>query len=522
MTKTRRDVILLFGLIFFHVAVNAWWLSADECGVSYLPHDLSGAAMDAVRGHAADASDILSPILAPNWFLSVSGSLAAPFSFELWAFAAQGTLHLILLILAVYAMGRELAGREAGLLAAVLASLAPFAAGASRVFDVHLLRAAMVTLAALCFFRLSQKPFPGERIKTAALVLASLTLGVLASDAVVAAAGLAGPFFFLVASRIPRKNPEAPPALWQIVFLIAVGTALVFAALRGIFGAGDGGGLRGLFAYPLLFLDRLAGPLLALPLLAATARAFGKRDFRNVFLLTWFLAPFLILAPAAGKSVLWLGPALPAAALIGSVALVSLKWRKKALVGAVVFLALAQFAAGTFVFRKAPLSISSLYAKSEARRTPPFFHPPRPNRCDGGPRLQSAIASGLEKDEFLLFAGPPWNVKAAAARAVRENPAVRFANILALSDPAPAASFLSARRMILLPAASFPAGWEPSPASLVETMLEDPATGVSEDPTWKREVLALARELSARTVAIDRDPGFVVAHLRPAKTPASP
>ncbi|HUU31944.1 MAG TPA: glycosyltransferase family 39 protein, partial [Phycisphaerae bacterium] len=231
MTKARRDVLFLFGLILFHIVVNAWWLAADECRVSYLPHDLTGAAMDAVRGHAADASDVLAPILVPNWFLPVSGSLAAPFSFELWAFAAQGTLHLLLLILAVYAVGRQLAGREGGLLAAVLVSLAPFAAGASRTFDVHLLRAALVTLAALCFLRLSQKDYSGERIKTAALVLAALTLGVLASDAVVALAGLAGPFFFFVASRIPRKNPEATPRLRQTVSLIAAGTALTFGAL---------------------------------------------------------------------------------------------------------------------------------------------------------------------------------------------------------------------------------------------------------------------------------------------------
>jgi len=156
----NRYTIILFIVIFFHVSNNIYFLYRDNMPLvydTYSNHILSVENYNQFKqgnfsgfvNHYLFPHD--SPLITwPSLFLyPIFGTLE-----DVTAF--QGTIFLIILIIATYLLGKELFNKDVGLLVAILLSFSPFVLAISKVPYEDIAFAAMFTLT-LYFFIKSRK-----------------------------------------------------------------------------------------------------------------------------------------------------------------------------------------------------------------------------------------------------------------------------------------------------------------------------------------------------------------------------
>ncbi len=224
-------------------------------------------------------------------------------------------------------LGRQMFGRPAGRLAALVLVTAPIMVVESKFATTDATLALFVTLAQVCLWRLNQGPSTRAAMGFwAAMGLATLTKGPV-GPALVAAAGVASWWF--------RGSTDCWRRLeWRRGLLLFAGLTLPWFVAIGITSRGDffrfavgvqmiqrvtskleeHGGFPGFYAITTLATFFPWSALVPAAVVAAWAR---RRTSPNLgFLLGWVVGPLLLLEPVRTKLIHYFLPAIPGLALL--------------------------------------------------------------------------------------------------------------------------------------------------------------------------------------------------------------
>ena len=156
----NKYAVILFLVILFHISNNIYFLNQDT---SPLMWDTNLRQEFSLRNYGQLKDGNFFGLLNQYIFfydppLSTYPAFFLYFLFGTFQdiFSLQGTIFLIILIIATYLLGKELFNRDVGLLAAVLISFSPFILAISRMPFEDIAFAAMFTLT-LYFFLKSKK-----------------------------------------------------------------------------------------------------------------------------------------------------------------------------------------------------------------------------------------------------------------------------------------------------------------------------------------------------------------------------
>lgn len=348
-----------------HVGVNLVWLKVDTRPPFW---DTAGHAITAIQfsrlPFVQDFSTALRGLLTtsryPPLVYGLSAFLAVPFWPTTDVFNAVHALFLGVLLLSVYAIGREFGGRQAGLLAAFVVSMYPLIYGLERHYLLDVPLVAMVALSnwrLVCTDRFEQR---GASL----LYGLSLGLGMLTKWAFAIFA--LGPFLVqavrLFSARSKRRwinmmlglgAGAATAAPWHIYNFRS---SLRFMSLMPIYGRAEGDPVIASLESWGYYLHAFIDDQVLLPF--AVAFAIGliallrRPEFRHeAFLLaSWIVVPYSFSSLSPNKDPRYTMPYLPAVAVITGLGLVLLQRRtlRLGLVGLLALYAMVQFAGLTW------------------------------------------------------------------------------------------------------------------------------------------------------------------------------
>jgi 4-amino-4-deoxy-L-arabinose transferase-like glycosyltransferase len=345
-------VLLLTALSCFTALGHLNWLRADT--------SFAGYDERAFLDHLVKYRDVLRDKSPWHWFgwLRFSSYPAMPFlagrtsgalgGYSLLAIRLSGVAFHLLWIVAVYLVGRRLAGRVAGLAAAGVIAVSPLATILARHYASFAVHAALSCVAVYAVIRLKDKP----------TVARTLAAGGTIALAILAERGtpllyLAGPLLFAASGvwrETDRSSPHPPRR--QVLIALVVGLGLAAPYLWGFVSSNlahtiaqaqtpvNAGRPSYFYAARLLsFLTTEAPwPLLVVALVGA----LWRRDRRAWLPLFWFVIPFGVLSSLATRDMVYaLSLTSPLAVLAGlSAAYLPARWWRVALLGALLFFAL--------------------------------------------------------------------------------------------------------------------------------------------------------------------------------------
>jgi len=366
----RWEVLLLLGWVTtVHLVATLAWLSMDNSSVYWVPDDFAHTAalqqlmasleLGGVKAALAYTREISSyyPYLAHFPLALFSLLFGSPHVTTRLA----NVLYFVVLLAAVYDIGRLCHSRRAGVLAAVLVSLMPAVYGGWRTVGLDFPALSMTAVAMLALLRCDdfRKPWMAAAFGVAA-GLAALAKGQSLLFLVWPAAFSLGRGLYLDLARGQRRRVVLGAAL--SLAALAVSTSIWWGGRVGyilqIMGAhvtGEGmleyeydislaGGVEYfLRSFPLL----TSGPLLLAALVLAPL-AF-RRCRRRWMIVVWIAAPLILHMVLKVRHFRYLFPLVPAVAVFLAVGLSSLRPRVRgAVTAAVVGVALVLWLACSF------------------------------------------------------------------------------------------------------------------------------------------------------------------------------
>lgn len=359
-----RGVVLVLGLTaLLHLLANGLWLSVDRNhtglvdGANHLDYVYQVVTGTRLAGPVALLQEARASSLEwPPLVYLVSGGLAAAVDASLPAVRLYSLLYLIVLMLGLYGVGAACAGRGAGLLAAVIGTLIPTVAGASRQIGLDLPCAAMTTATVALLLRTDAFRRPGASLGAGLLAgLALLTRGQ-------SALFLLGPGLVLAGRVVARRDRRA--AL-HLLFAVALAGAMSavwwWGRLEGIWDMlavhadaeelpleGDPSLWGGLKLY-IGGLPRLISLPLLLALLAVLPAWLRRRHPHKLELVFWLLFPLLVHVLMVVRNLRYLLPLVPALVAVAAVGAMSVgrRWRRGAVLVTLLAAALPWLAGTT-------------------------------------------------------------------------------------------------------------------------------------------------------------------------------
>ncbi len=402
--KSLLIIIGLVSIILFHIIINLIWLKMEIAPPMW---DQAADALHSLEFYKPlKQLDIMGflkvylhyrPARAPLTFI-----VAAPFfgllGFSVDAATISNFLYLIILVLAIYGIGRKLYGTGVGLLSAFVVSTIPIIAGLSREF---LPDYALTAFVALSIYTLLESEYFSNRVASIALGV-SCGLGMLAK--IPFPLFFAAPLLYTVfLSFIIKKGRQARRTL-LINMTIFAGVALLISGLYYIYNfmpwlsylysASYGGNiqkywqgnycnLKDFLHYSYIFFQdelsafySLLGIILLLPLLVYKTMWKFKNKIKNsallllkspeIVLLLWAAIPYIVIACLRNRD-----PRINAACIAPLGILLSSwvfavpgRWLKRCLVVFVIFVGSIQLIKASFGMeypRRVPVKIKSIH-----------------------------------------------------------------------------------------------------------------------------------------------------------------
>jgi len=362
---------LLVSLCLLHAWANFVWLKTDTRPPYY---DMAGhtittlRAVDLIQSTSQSPKEVLLGLLRVSWgYPPLVYLTSAPLCIMLGrtadVAAAVGTVFLMGLIFSTYGIGRHLAGRYVGLLAAFLTSMYPIIFGLSRHYILDLPLATMVAVNVLTLI------WTEDFSHRCQSLLHGLTLGfgMLTKEAFVVF--IAGPFL-LAAGRtlLSRETHRRNNVLLTLLVAAVVGlpwyaynyrVVLDYLDVTGrLFGIAEGDplglSLASLSYYPLaLANDQTLLGLAILCVGAAVVLTAQHGPHRGRAMLgLWVLVPYVVftLSRFGHKDVRFTMPLLPAVALISAMGILSVRGgvSRAMLIALIVLVATIEFVGLTF------------------------------------------------------------------------------------------------------------------------------------------------------------------------------
>lgn len=244
------------------------------------------------------------------------------------------TFFLVILLLVVYAAGAIIGGKKTGVLSAVIVSLYPMVYGFSRANNLEIPLMAWVALSVYIF--LLSRRF--ERLSFSLLFGAALGLGLLL-DRLVCLIFTAGIIVYvfcgIAADFLNKESPENNTFRRAVNLASAMLAAFLIAFpyysawLPRNFGyvTGRAWGAPELWFgwYYLLGLAFLMSPFFLAVFLAGIVMVFKWENKYKAVLLVWIIVPYVFFSSVRYKEPQFLGPLLPACAIISAAGIMRLK-----------------------------------------------------------------------------------------------------------------------------------------------------------------------------------------------------
>ena len=428
---SRRHLVILLGIWIAHVAMNAAWIHQDTSFRSFdgPPHlDAAAHAHGLVRANGLrGVLQVARGNRAGCWPSAGYLTWVLPSMITGTSIPTLRNLNLVflaLLLVSVYAIGRRVHSRRAGLLAAALVTLYPALYGESRQFGVDFPGTA-ITAAGVALLLYTER---FSRLRTCLLLGLLVGLGVLLRPQI--CFFLAGPTVLLLASALLRPGDAGR----KRVLLNVAACAAVAAAASAVWWRGRLGEILGAFVFhqeeaekicevyetsalfyvkmlpacfsATLLLAALAGVLGLLAGGARPARAGWLVGPRFVLVLAWLLVGFAVLSYIRVNHLRYMLPLAPALALVTAVGLMSVAggWFRKVVIA--LFLAAAA---------------ASLVLDSHPATGPlPLGFPNRLVKLSNGPPRQDTLIKAADRVATQLLrrhgSGRDLEVRLAAAR----------------------------------------------------------------------------------------------------------
>ncbi|MFH2145800.1 MAG: glycosyltransferase family 39 protein [Candidatus Omnitrophota bacterium] len=387
MKKTAvLSLIFLTGLLIFHALNNFIWLAHDNslrgCDVivhlNRQLHFFYGAEHIFSSGQSF-LEKIHNALLSmrfsdnPSWpksVYAVASLVNVLFGRGANVSINSNLIYLSVLIAAVYLLGKEYGGNDAGLTAAAFIGLYPVVWGLSRKFGLDL---PLTAFAAVCVYALIKTDGFKNRFFS---VLFGIFLGAAMLIKLQAAIFVAGPLGYVVSRELGYflKHRQTPTKAQSGVLRGRLSNLVVALALAGAVSSfwwffnfsliwksffrhcrGDipvivwqlrrgMNACRWMFFYARETIINIS-PLFLAVFAVAAAKLVINRVKKINMLLVWIALPYIIFTLITVKRDRYLIPALPAIAVLSAVGIGSFKpaWIKKALVTLIFTLGLVQF-----------------------------------------------------------------------------------------------------------------------------------------------------------------------------------
>ncbi len=394
-----RPYRLLAALVAGHIVVNIVWLAMTSSVDIGLPHNHLYQAL----AHALDI-DGARPWGNPHSYLYAFSALGVRMLGPSYlSVTLVHSMFFALAIVAVFLLGRDLAGPWGGLTAAALFSLTPAAYGMSRLFGDLPLATAITAWCMWALWRAGRGGAWGWAL-CGALILAGVYGLLVPSNAALIGLALLGPFCVALPTAYRRSRRAGRVAIVVVLGLLAGGALLQVV----------GGGLfesyyfkesarfaeASLWRHPRFAIAQLVllggyvlGPLLFVALAAATVIAFARQAEGRWVLLAGVVLPLLVLTIVPKRKDLNLFAILPAITVLTAIGLMQLR-RARVIVVGLLTLALVSFFWHSFTPRQPTRMIDRL-GLAAALEAPPYPWVTAPHRDPQARRVAVMIRDNM-------------------------------------------------------------------------------------------------------------------------------
>ena len=346
--RANRHMLLLVGIWLAHVVVNTLWIHHDASFRSFDgPPHLDAAAHAAGVVRAGGVLDVARGTEAGCWPSAGYLTWALPAMITGTSIPALRTLNLIflgLLIGSVFAIGRRVHSRRAGVLAAALVTLYPALYGESRQFGVDFAGTAITAAGVALLLQTARF----SRLRSCLLLGLTVGLGVLLRPQI--CFFLAGPTLFLLASAMIRPGETSRP---RTLINVAAGVAVAAAAsavwwwsrldeIATIFlwHQSEAEKICEVYETSALFYVKVLPACFSATLLAAAAVGLGGhltrgarpapgpgwlKNPRLTLVLAWLVMGFTVLSYIRVNHMRYMLPLAPALALLTAVGMLSIR-----------------------------------------------------------------------------------------------------------------------------------------------------------------------------------------------------